>query len=363
MTIYISGGSNSLKKDGWVPKLHEVLGSQTDLRNISIGGAPSQMGAYRSLFSISMEAGDTVLWEYAINDELHIDLRGYEVDTLLNGVEWLLRGCHQRGIKFAAMVFRTRRRHLRPTDCTYTEKLAALFRRYDVPVFDVNAEFAIRRPRKDGVQASHYSDNAHYDTEKSIMKMIVKGAVEMVEQARVPADGGPGTDLVVYDRFEGGEQSRFENSAGAFEVWKPGESGMSVQFDEAGTVVGLVLLSTTKGGVIDVSLNGSSARISLAFKEKNYDKPMMKFISLPTLTGQPLTFEAGDSFRIDWADTAEGALADLKFNANPGPRVVSGREARIAALLVQSAPTAEVSSASAPRGGLVNRLLGKTARP
>lgn len=344
MTVYISGGSNSLKTDGWVPKLSAKIGKGTEIRNISVGGAPSTMGAFRSLSTVSMEPGDTLLWEYAINDELHIDIRGYDAVELVKAVEWLLIGCREANVKFAAMIFRTRRRHLKPTDCSYNKLLAALFCDYNVPFFDVNAEFAKRRPKSNGVKAAHYSDRAHYDTKAGIMNLIVKGATEMLEQASVPhnANSQPTERLVTHDRFNGGECEKFENSAISLKVWNPGTGGLSGTFNERGRVIGLVVMSTSAGGVMDFSLNAETYRLSVSYKERNYDKPMVKFISLPTLTGRTLDFAKGDNFRIIWADSAEGVLADLKFNANPGPQSMSAREARVAAVLVESSITSDV---------------------
>ncbi len=62
MTTYICGGSNSVRRGGWVH--HFDVPSD----NISIGASTSIMGAYRVMFCRDVAPGDTVIWEYALND-------------------------------------------------------------------------------------------------------------------------------------------------------------------------------------------------------------------------------------------------------------------------------------------------------
>ena len=67
MAVYISGGSNSILKGGYADRLLKDP-SNADFKTVAIGGTSSITGLYRLLFTEKLNPGDTVLWEYALND-------------------------------------------------------------------------------------------------------------------------------------------------------------------------------------------------------------------------------------------------------------------------------------------------------
>lgn len=336
MTIYITGGSNSRMKKGWAPKFSKQMREQETVRNISIGGVPSYVGFYQSLFNSDLEPGDTLIWEYALNDENHIDFQNYDASDLLRGIEYLLIGCAHAQVKFGALIMRTRRRHLSPVDCIYDADLKDLFERYNVPYFDVNDEFARRRPYHGGVKHSHYSNFAHYDPESSIIKFIADGVVEICQEARPPeADPNAVVPLRAIEHFDGGTASTFDNRAISVTTWDPGEDGISFTPAKAGKVIGLVALCTPEGGMMALSTETTTQKFSVTFSEDFFSKPMVKYISVPALVGAPLTYEAGERLRLAWADTAEGALANRKFADSLSEEILAKRESRIVAVLVE----------------------------
>ena len=337
MTIYISGGSNSLLKGGWVQRLRQRLPQEQELINISIGAAPSQMGAFRCLHTIDLQPGDTVIWEYGVNDANHIDARGYTNVELRKALEWTIRHCRARGAKFAAMVFQPENREKRQRVTQYRKMVHRICGRYGVDFFDVQLAFLAQHPDRKRIPPRYFTDNAHYRTGDELMGLIVDGAMGLLETARVPGpapDTGTG-DLKVYNRFEGGEAEEFKNRAVTIRTWRPGPQGLRQELTGSGRIVGLVMTSTPKGGVFDLSVGDRKMRLSASYQEKDFDKTLVKFVSIPTLLGEDIRFEGGTSVAISWADTAEGMLADYRFRKKLGKPAIEAREAGIVAILTE----------------------------
>ncbi|MEP5375911.1 MAG: hypothetical protein ABJQ14_08995, partial [Hyphomicrobiales bacterium] len=64
--IYISGGSNSIRKGGWSYSFADLLEDPDEIKNISIGGTGSITSAWRVLFTQDIKPDDIVIWEYAL---------------------------------------------------------------------------------------------------------------------------------------------------------------------------------------------------------------------------------------------------------------------------------------------------------
>jgi hypothetical protein len=77
MTIYM-GGSHSVMKDGWPSAFLERYEGSQPVRNVSVGASSSMMSAYHVIFTCEARSGDTVIWEYPLNDTNHINNKGYE---------------------------------------------------------------------------------------------------------------------------------------------------------------------------------------------------------------------------------------------------------------------------------------------
>jgi len=337
MTVYISGGSNSLMASGWVSHLQDRIGDTDIVENVSIGAAPSQMGAFRCHQISNLGADDTVIWEYGVNDANHIDTRGYKPREVLKALEWVILLCRDRGAKFAAMIFQPNRRESKKKVTRYRRKIHNLCERYGVGYFDVSAEYRARTPGADRIPRKYFKDNSHYKTDTDLMGFIADGAVELLKSARVPS-GEPNDDigrLAIYTDFNGGAPDYFENRMISVRTWRPGEQALSCRLGAAGRIVGLVMTSTPKGGAFDFELGDRQLRISATYREKSFNKTMIKFVSLPVLAGDKLEFEAGESVSIDWAATASDMLADFRFRKAVGKDTIAAREAGIVALMVE----------------------------
>ncbi|MDK3016032.1 SGNH/GDSL hydrolase family protein [Pseudodonghicola flavimaris] len=337
MTIYISGGSNSLLKGGWVHRLRDRLPEDQEIVNISIGAAPSQMGAFRCLHTIDLKPGDTVIWEYGVNDANHIDARGYTNPELRKAVEWTMRHCRDRQARFAALIFQPRNREKRGRLTAYRKMLHRICEKHGVGFFDVPQAFLDQNPGSTRIPLRYFRDNAHYRTGDELMNLIVDGALQLLETARIPGESvetGAG-ELKIYADFQGAEDELFENRAIRLTTWRPGPEGLIGRFEGKGRIVGLVMTSTQNGGVFELRIGDIAMRLCASYREKDFNKTLVKFVSIPMLLGEDIHFEAGETISISYADTAEHMFADYRFKKKVGAEEIEGREAGIVAVLTE----------------------------
>ncbi|TDE38381.1 SGNH/GDSL hydrolase family protein [Antarcticimicrobium sediminis] len=335
MTIYISGGSNSLAKDGWVSKFREVMGPNADIQNISVGAAPSHMAVYRCLSTVELSAGDTVVWEYGINDANHIYKKGMNEREFVRAVEWVIEGCAEKGAGFVAAIFQPRDLERLGGMSRYRSLLRELFDKYGVPYLDVPeaypAAHGLRR-----IPPKLFRNRMHYDQDSPIMDFI---AEEVTKLVRASAEAIPHTvaekKLRFYKDFSGGSLESFKNRALETNMWKPGPDGLSGQLLGSGRLVGVVLIAKPDGGALDFEMAGASLRFSVASREKGFDKPMLKFVSFPWLFGRETRFQAGDEFSLKWADSTDGMLAYPDFRKILKQPALMGRASRIVALMTE----------------------------
>lgn len=337
MAVYISGGSNSVTKNGWVQGFRENLGSEESVINVSIGAAPSQMGAFRCLYTIDLQAGDTVIWEYGVNDTNHIDQRRYTAEEVLKGLEWIILHCRERSAKFAAVIFQPNNREKKGRVTRYRRMIHRICERYGVGYFDVPLAYLERHPGEKRIPERYFRGNAHYRSKPELMELIVSGAVELARKAQVPTgdpDGSLG-QLTAYTEFDGGEPEIFENAMVSVRTWHPSEEGLICRLSKTGRIVGLIMTSTPNGGVFDVSIGEQIVRLSATYLEKKFDKTMVKFVSLPVLVGSEIRYEAGTPVSIAWAGSTEKMVADHRFKKKVGKDAWEAREARIVAVLTE----------------------------
>ncbi|MDT8857851.1 hypothetical protein RNZ50_23050 [Paracoccaceae bacterium Fryx2] len=169
-----------MMKDGWVSVFSR---DHPDLVNLSIGASSSVMGAYRSIFGTGMQAGDTLVWEYALNDANHVR-KGHSESRLLRFVEHLLIHGRTSGIHFAPIIFTPLPDERNLDHSPYHRQLHDLLRAYQLAPFDMSIEYrqalgVQRLPREVFLNAAHY---AHDD---NVRDFIAKGATRAV--ARQPA--------------------------------------------------------------------------------------------------------------------------------------------------------------------------------
>lgn len=152
---------------------------------MAIGAICSITGLYRALFTADMRPGDTLIWEYALNDANHVKKHGLAKEFLLKYLEILLDVCNQRQVKFTAMIFVSRPEERSGKETPYKLGLKELLEQRGVSYCDVSHEYRIIS-EMDILPWNFYEESAHYATDHDICRFIERRALELIEMAPVP---------------------------------------------------------------------------------------------------------------------------------------------------------------------------------
>jgi hypothetical protein len=299
MSIFIFGGSNSLRRGGWTTRLNEMH-PQKEILNKSIGAATTLLALFRLLSSdeTGPKAGDTVVWEYALNDANHVH-RGYNKEIALKNVERFIYECQIKELKVCAAIFTHRTDEIAESRNSYYEELKDIFHASGVEFFDVS-ELWRTAHSVSKVPSSMYLDESHYSDNPELMDFICHAATGAIEKARVPklaAQGEPAgrvtLKLCKSDEF-------YQNSLVKVPV-APYRTALKI--DVEGTIIGVVSLAhpNTKSGLrLELSRSGYSGswvNISISSTEK-IEKPILKVFSLENAVHAPWKVSPGDSLTI-----------------------------------------------------------------
>ncbi|WP_118138450.1 hypothetical protein [Oceanicella sp. SM1341] len=340
MKIVVCGGSNSIDKDGYVPLLEERLAGRHEVENVSIGAAPSIMGAYRSKFAADFEPGDLLIWEYALNDMNHIDLKGYNEDLLLRFLEYQIRFCANRKLHFLPVILTPRPREQSHGLDSYRSRLLYMFSHYGVRPFEVSHSFR----QANGITrigAEHFNGTSHFAARGDVVQFVARGIADRVEtgvldipQRALPLFVTRSAMVGFYSHFTGGSRSRFANRRLSIAAWDPEDGELVFDgFKHAGRLTSVAVLAAPDGGVMDLTVDDRSLRVALSHDERGFGRPMLKVLTLENLLHEPLAVSPGSRFAARWADSAENVLEDMGFKGkDTGPE---HRNARIVGLIVE----------------------------
>lgn len=370
MTVYISGDSNSVKRDGWTKVLREHPSMHHDVQNISIGGAPSHMSLFRAMQGLELKQGDVFVWAYGINDILYISRANYTVDEMIWVVKQIIKICSDAGAVFAPLIFQPRHHSQRKHITEYREKLHTLFDLNSIDFFDDDLTYLSENPTQKLLPISYYSDYLHYAQDAVVTDAIVNGTLDLIARANTASiSGGSLTPIKLLDTFSGGEKGLFENSAvGKLKTWKPGPDGLKIMIPSSGRVVGLFLTTTRQGGVFDITFAGQTYTISAAFADRQFNRTMLKFISLAAVTGAAFDCESPQEMVIAWNDCPVDVLADHWFLKDLEPLNISGQQSCMVSVLIEdlSGPSPDNSpgalNATASKYRNFGRWLKTTSR-
>lgn len=203
------GGSNSVFRDGWVSFLSPVVSDP--VRNLSVGASTSLCGLYRALLPDGPQAGDTIIWEYALNEAVHVRRR-YALEPVLKNTEHLLRLAASRGWRFVPIILMPRSDAQRPERPEYYDQVIGLFREYGVEPLDITASLcaALRVP---SLGDQHYSDSMHLVRSAEVMGHLAERAGAALTEASIPQRAMPirtGGRVPTLLAFR--QPGRFENS-------------------------------------------------------------------------------------------------------------------------------------------------------
>lgn len=327
MTFYVCGGSNSVRKGGW---LHHF---PPETRNISIGAATSIMGVYRALFTQNIRAGDTLIWEYALNDSNQALGRGrsYTVDDLLGYCEVLIRHCADRGARFVALILTPRPRERQDKPDIYRRRLIRMLRHYDIPFVEVSRELR-RKFEVPQLPDSDFFDDLHYAVDGRVVKYIARRTARICGADFVPVPTGrdpvvlaSGQGVRLVSEFDGAPPPEtFANKLVSLQVHPAAALPLtSAPLDHAGRVVGLFLVISPDSGVLELSVLGPDGAVrdrfdmAVSHAEPDFPKPVFKMFSLLNARAEPVRVAPGDRLRLAAATGAGEPLTDMGFASFP----------------------------------------------
>lgn len=239
MAVIVMGGSNSIFRDGWISRLPADL----PLVNLSVGASTSICGLYRALLPDGPGPGDTIVWEYALNESVHVR-QGYALANVLKNVAHLLAIAADRGCRFVPLIFMPRGDEQQPECPDYYARLIELFRQHGLQPVDISAslrdELGVER-----IPDEYFSDGMHYARSDLVMDHIGRRATEALDLARVPERPVSGLTCGRTVRLLPLDQpDRFENSIMSVPVVAP---PLRVRLQEAGSVLSVVCICRPNG--------------------------------------------------------------------------------------------------------------------
>lgn len=317
MTIFIVGGSNSLMKDGWVTSLTRLLPSE-QITNISIGATHSMTGLFRVMTRSDLQPGDTIVWEYALN-EINHNQRGHRTEDLLRFLEHLLRLCSRRGINFAAAVFTPRQIEALPARPAYYDALLQLFAHYGVPSFDVSPRWCAAN-RASRFPAKLFKDAAHYVLEPRLMRFIAEGVIDAIGRACVPAEVTPRYTGATVPRLVTPQDGvPFRNTI--LDLTLAEVPSASFTLSQDGHILGFFALCPPglQTGLRLTLANGQTGgrwiRISTT-PEGNYERPQFRAFSLLQADGAAWRCTRGDRLEVRPAEGTGRYYAEFELRAH-----------------------------------------------
>lgn len=300
MTIFVYGGSNTLRKDGRAALLAERHPAG-GVVNRSIGAATSLMAIFRMLTNpdTGPRPGDTVIWEYALNEANHVT-RGYDPEIALRNLERFIRECALRKLHLVAAIFTPRGIEQAETRLPLFGKIHQLLAEYGVASFDVSQAWRAAHSVRH-MPAHLYLDNAHYSRDPDLYAFIANGVMKAIQTASVPKLPPPlraGHGRLQVQLFEAG--SVYKNALVSVPI-APHRSVLP--FDREGQIIGVAALvhpnaqcalrlELTRKGHCGSWVNISTAGIESA------DKTILKVFSLEAALGSAWHVEPGDSLTI-----------------------------------------------------------------
>lgn len=345
MRIVVSGGSNAIIRDGWFTELGLRLPAAT-LRNVSVGAATSTMGLYRTLTAADLRQGDVLVWEYGLNDQHHIDMKGNDKDTLLRHCDMALRHAEEAGARPLGIALAPVHHALDGSAVTeYATKLTEVFASRGVPLYRVWSDVAARTGT--ALSQEDFRDPLHLAPGGRAVKDIAAWLAEEVgragrnERHAAGLRAGDSRRIHVVQRFEGGEPGRFTNALIDVAVWsvpdRPGALRWTNDLGERFEVHGVVILAEAGSGALKLTLGPEEVLLSTAPRVTNGVGTLFRFFCLQAATGRRFHLSPGEHLAMEWhAGRQRGIAFDVGFMPRPKPAKGSMRSSRIAAVLLES---------------------------
>lgn len=164
---------------------------------------------------------------------------------------------------------------------------------------------------------------------------------------RAPVLLSPGTRIRLIDSFGAAPRETFANKLVTIQVSPAAALPLETRpLDHAGQVVGVFMITTSGGGVLELSIGDGAGRalqtfdLSVAHAEPDFPKPVFKMFSVINARAEPVVFQKGQSLRFAPATGAGEPLTDMGFADFP-KSFAARPDVRIAGILTEElAPVA-----------------------
>lgn len=301
MTIFIIGGSNSIVKDGWSRQLSHAA-NELDVVNLAVGNTSSIMGYYRIIMEKRICPGDTVIWEYALNDEEKADSGEVPVSISLRYLELTIISLIERGALFLPLIFSARNNAILGRYSVYRIALDELLSRYEIRSIDITAEYCAKFD-KFGVPPQQYLHRVHYRSDSEIVKIVVESCLALLRYLKPPRKidytclNSDPKKVLFHDYFNGGVSFRFTNRLVDILVHRPIDNSPLVATPQSGSwrFIGAILLRNKQPGTITFSCKQGVVNTRSNHVIHDFEKPLLgmaHFFSVKRIIshlGAPLT--------------------------------------------------------------------------
>lgn len=350
MRFVVSGGSNSILRRGWVGQFAARVPDIIDI-NISVGAATSSMGLARTLTAAQLQPGDAFIWEYALNDQNHIDQKGNDPDTLLRHCELALRHAITAGAQPFAIVLTSASHAFGGADqpgsnaaIAYRRDLLALFRHYGVPTYDVMTDVPKRLGRS--LAQTDYSDPDHIDPEGPVTADVVNWLAASVRKATGPLPMLKGLraderHLAICDSaFEGGTRGEFSNALIYLPVWSVAEPPSALRWQNSTgqrvEVQGFIMLAQRESGILRVTVGTDQILVSTSLKSAD-KTTLVRFLSLSAASGRRFRLDPGEELTLGWhLGPQADVVNDHGFARRVPSAMLRATQTRVSSVLVET---------------------------
>lgn len=358
MRIIIVGGSNSLVRNGWTKYLPDHFPGE--IVNLSIGATTTLTGIYRLLQGITLQKGDVIVWEYAVNEIKHIE-RGYVWKDLLKYIEYMIKISRDAQAAFAPVIFTTKQEEVKAKRHPYFAGLIDLFATYGVAYFDLSREYRALH-KVETAPEEIYRDAVHYAFDPILLNWIAGSVSDLAKRANIPENPVEiytgGSRIHLLNDFADGV---FENSLLSIPT---ASLPKSIQLPEGGRIAAAYYLTyPDKPSAIRISLLSKDGkeyrRLRLSGTNINGIRmPLLKSCAFEAGAKQEWQFAAGDRLRIRPAERGGKVYAEYETRASL-PNQLAPYTEGFCGFLVETPGSAPSSTA---RRGFLDRLKSRLTR-
>lgn len=215
------------------------------------------MSAFRVMFTQAAQPGDTVIWEYALNDANQALGRGRAntPDYLLRYCEALIRHCAARGARFIPLIFTPRQRERIEQPDVYRRKLTRLLCHYGLPFVDISREMR-RKLEVTTLPDEMFFDDFLYASDSQPVRRAARRAERLCAADFVPV--GPAIppmlvpqdfEVALFTDFRDATPGEFSYRLLTLPVFEPDALPLCLgPRARGGRIVGVFMISPADGG-------------------------------------------------------------------------------------------------------------------